>query len=246
MTPINLAPDNLHYEASNKIKLALENELNFEWVHRKKDGTEFPVQIHSKPIILKGKPSIFVEVRDITEFKKNELALKSSEERYSLAQKAGNIGSWDWNLQSNELKWSELVSSMFGFKAGEFNGTIDDFWNRLHPDDIPVIQEKIKATIENNEDYIVEHRIIFPDGSIKWMLETGKVFKDKFQKPFRMLGMVQDITERKLAEKEILQRKEELERFEKIVVGRELKMIELKEKLTEMEQRLKEYQKNVH
>lgn len=302
---------------------------------------------------------------DITERKRTETELRISEERYSLAQKAANIGSWDWNMLTDELSWSELVIPMFGLVPGEFKGTITDFWYRLHPDDIPMIEEKIKATIEKNEDYRVEHRVIHPDGNIRWMLETGNVFKNSDGKPYRMLGLVQDITERKMAEEllrnseanlnslvnnrneaiwsidndynfifvndffkqeffkafnvelkrgmntlsiltpeqtlfwkpkydavlsgehltfrfsnqlnnelkfyeatlspiisdgkvigvsalsqdityrkkaeeEILQRKEELERFEKIVVGRELKMIELKDKISELELKLKE------
>lgn len=302
---------------------------------------------------------------DITNRKESEEALRISEERYSLAQKAANIGSWDWNMLTDELSWSELVIPMFGLKPGEFKGTIAEFWNRLHPDDIPMIEEKIKATIEKNENYRVEHRVIHPDGNIRWMLEIGNVFNDKDGKAYRMLGMVQDITERKMAdellrnseanlnslvnnrneaiwsidnnynfifvndffkqeflkafnfelkrgmnvlsiltpemtelwkqkydavlsgeqlmfrfsnkldnelkfyevtlspiisdgkvigvsalsqditgrkkaEEEILQRKEELERFEKIVVGRELKMIELKDKISELELKLKE------
>jgi PAS domain S-box-containing protein len=150
---------------------------------------------------------------DITERKWTENELKISEERYALAQKAANIGSWDWDMLTDELTWSELVIPMFGLKTGEFNGTIASFWNRLHPDDIPIIEEKIQSTIEKNEDYRVEHRVIHPDGTIRWMLEIGDVFKDGYGKPYRMLGMVQDITERKLAEDNLKQSEENYRRF---------------------------------
>ncbi|MHC4316747.1 MAG: GAF domain-containing protein [Planctomycetota bacterium] len=139
-------------------------------------------------------------VRDITNRKEAEEALQHSEERYALAQRAANIGSWDWDITTDTLVWSEQIEPMFGFGRGEFSATYEAFMDRVHPDDRQHVSGSVNACVEAGKNYSIEHRIIWPDGTIRWISETGDVIRDKDGKAIRMLGIVQDITERKETE----------------------------------------------
>lgn len=150
---------------------------------------------------------------DITEHKRTEEALKYSEERYKLAQRAANIGSWDWNIQTGDLEWSETIEPMFGFGPGKFGATFEAFLECVHPKDRQDIIDSVNACVDKGNDYDIEHRIIWPDGSVRWVLETGDVIRDKDNKAIRMLGIVQDITRRKHAEEILKRDKETLEKL---------------------------------
>jgi len=132
-----------------------------------------------------------------------EMALKSSEERYALAQTAADIGSWDWNIVTGKLLWSERIEPMFGFAPGQFDGTYEAFLQRVHPDDRQSIVEAVETCVERGRDYRIDHRIIRPDGTIRWIAETGDVVRDGTGRAVRMLGVAQDITERTEAEVKI-------------------------------------------
>jgi PAS domain S-box-containing protein len=140
-----------------------------------------------------------------------QAALKTGEERYALAQKAANIGSWDWNIVTGKLVWSERIEPMFGFAKGRFGGTYEVFLQSVHPDDRQLVVRSVKACVEGGADYKAEHRIVWPDGTVRWVCETGDVMRDAEGKAVRMLGVVQDITDRKQAEQEIRKLNEELE-----------------------------------
>lgn len=142
---------------------------------------------------------------------RRQTALRTSEERYALAQKAANIGSWDWNIVTGKLLWSERIEPMFGFAKGRFGGTYEAFLQSVHPDDRQFLVGSVNARVEGNADYRVEHRIVWPDGTVRWVSETGDVMRDAAGKAVRMLGVVQDITDRKQAEQEIRKLNEELE-----------------------------------
>jgi len=127
--------------------------------------------------------------------------LTESEERYALGQRAANMGSWDWHILKNDVYWSDEIEPLFGFKRGEFGKTYEAFLACIHPEDRQSVQDVVTNSLEDPEfDYNIEHRIIWPDGTVRWMLGIGDTFRDDAGKPIRMLGAIQDITERKQAE----------------------------------------------
>lgn len=125
--------------------------------------------------------------------------LAASEERYALAQRAADIGSWDWDITSGGLVWSDAIEPMFGFGPGEFGGTYEAFLAAVHPDDRELVVAAVDAAVKDKRDYDIEHRVVWPDGTVRWVFEKGKVFYDDAGKPRRMLGVVRDITTRKEA-----------------------------------------------
>ena len=148
--------------------------------------------------------------KEIEHSRKVEDALRESEERYSLAQELANVGSWDWNMETGELEWSQQIEPLFGFKSGEFKKTYEDFMECVHPDDRKSVTESVNASINEGKNYLIEHRIIWPDGSVKWVLESGDVIKDDRGTPLRMLGIVEDITDRKIAEEKLHESRQQL------------------------------------
>jgi len=187
-----------------------------EHTHYDKDGNPRYIEIHAYPLFDKeGNVIQMIECcLDITERKKTEEALKLSEERYKLAQRVANIGSWDWDIQTGNLQWSETIEPMFGFGRGQFRGTYEAFLGCVHPQDRQHVVNSVNACIEEGRDYDIDHRIVWPNGVVRWVSETGNVIRDKDNKAIRMLGIVKDITERKKTE-EILKR--DKESFEKLV-----------------------------
>ncbi len=137
---------------------------------------------------------------DIAERKRVEAALKRSEERHALAQRAANIGSWDWDIRTGDLCWSDTIEPIFGFGRGEFGATYEAFLDCIHPEDRQHVIDSVNACVEAGADYDIEHRIVWPDGTVRWVSETGDVFWDEHGEAIRMLGIVQDITERKQAQ----------------------------------------------
>ncbi|MBP7053400.1 MAG: PAS domain-containing protein [Phycisphaerae bacterium] len=143
---------------------------------------------------------------------RRQTALKASEERYSLAQKAANIGCWDWNIATGKLLWSEQIEPMFGLARGAFPGTYEAFSESVHPEDRQAVIDSIKACMDRHDNYRIEHRIVWPDGTVRWVDETGDVVCDANGNAVRMVGVVRDITERKKAQLEIRKLNEDLER----------------------------------
>ncbi|MBN1507772.1 MAG: PAS domain-containing protein [Sedimentisphaerales bacterium] len=173
---------------------------------------------------------------------RRQTALKSSEERYALAQKAANIGSWDWNIVTGKLLWSERIEPMFGFAKGQFAGTYEAFLQCVHPDDRDFVVGSVNACVKDNADYRIEHRIVWPDGAIRWVSETGDVIRDADGEAVRMLGVVQDITDRKQAEQEIRKLNEELEQR---VLARTTELTQKNEQLREEFRQRRQLEKGI-
>ncbi len=167
-------------------------------------------------------------IRDVSFYKNILKDLQLSEERYKLAQRAARVGSWYYDIRTGEVQWTEVIEPIFGFKKGEFKRTHSAFLERVHPDDRKYVKNSITDAIRRGEKYNIEHRIIWPDDTIKWVMEIGNVIKDKNGKPVHMIGTVQDITERKKA-RDILKRDKEM--LERIIKERTDELIKAKEDL---------------
>lgn len=140
---------------------------------------------------------------DITERKAAQAAFDESEMQLQLALKAVGMGTWDWNIQSDEIKWSDQTQQIFGFTSASFPGTFEAFWERVHVDDRQMMQQKITEACEQHKLYEIEHRLCLPDGTVRWVAAKGNVLRDSTNRPVRMTGVVMDITQNKQAEVEL-------------------------------------------
>jgi len=135
--------------------------------------------------------------------------LRVSEERLSLALEAGQLGTWDWNILTGHVTWSENHELLFGLPPGRFNGTYDAFLACVHPEDRDLITQAVSRALETS-DYNQEFRVLWPDGSVHWIIGKGQFFYDQSGQPTRMIGVVLDISERKQREAELQRYAEEL------------------------------------
>ena len=120
------------------------------------------------------------------------------------AQSLAHIGSWIWNIPSNEVSWSDELYRIFGLEPGSMSLTFDSFIQLIHPEDRDAVSDVIIQSYQTKEPFEYEHRIIRPDGSIRWLYGQGQVAGE--DKPVRMFGIEQDVTERKQAELSMLAR----------------------------------------
>lgn len=144
-----------------------------------------------------GLPYQYVSIRtDVTQLVNNEQRLK-------LSQNFANIGTWDWDILQGDLYWSDRIAPLFGYKDPKTETTYENFVAAIHPDDSDMVLAAINDCIEKDTVYDIEHRVIWEDGSLHWLHESGNVLRDHDGKAIQMLGVVQDISMRKFAQQQL-------------------------------------------
>ncbi|TSE25875.1 Virulence sensor protein BvgS [Tepidimonas sediminis] len=183
-----------------------------EICNRRKDGRPYWVVSTIAPVPgVDGTPVQYVSIRtDVTPLKEALGALEVHKERLRRGQIYANIGTWDWNIQTGELYWSERIASLFGYPEGELETSYENFLKAVHPDDRQAVIDAVNACVERDVPYEIEHRVVWPDGTVRWLLERGAVQRDAQGRPLHMLGVVQDIHARKMAELALAERTREL------------------------------------
>lgn len=138
-------------------------------------------------------------IRDITDRKVAEETLRQSQDMLAQAQRIASIGSWEWNIRTDEMIWSEQTYRMSGVEPGLAVPSHRWFLAHIHPDDRPLVVEAIERALLGGASYDVEYRFVASDSSTRWVHGQGEVVFDGSGQPSRMLGTVLDITERKQA-----------------------------------------------
>jgi len=149
--------------------------------------------------------------QEIEERKKIEVSLKESESRLRLVMQATEMGIWEWNVETKELNWSPQVEQIFGTKPGTFTGTQEQCISIIHPDDRQMMQKALEMSRQQkhaNDRFQIEHRIVWPDQTVRWVESSGQIFRDDSGNPVRMLGVILDVTQRKQAEQALRESEE--------------------------------------
>jgi len=193
----------------------------------RKDGRQHMAEVHEKSLggdflvtttpLVDGRGEIFATVhvaRDVTSIKETARQLKVSEERLNRAQRIAHLGSWELDIASNVLTWSDEVFRIFGLQPQSFAPCYEDFLDSVHPEDREKVHTIYWDSLRKGKDYYeIEHRIVQKStGTIRYVHEKCEHFRDENGKLIRSGGMVHDITERNEADKKILILNNELQR----------------------------------
>jgi PAS domain S-box-containing protein len=201
-------------EEEDRILRQLRNEghiEHYETLRQKKDGTLIDVSLAISPIKdgqghLIGASKI---ARDITERKRLEQSLRTSEERLRLSHQVTGVGAWEWNGVTNEVFWSPEYREIYGLGAEE-EPSFEKGMAVVVEEDREGIHRAISQALESGEEFTSEHRIRHPQKGLRWVQATGRTVNDKRQTVARMIGLVRDVTERKQAEQELREGAERL------------------------------------
>jgi PAS domain S-box-containing protein len=147
--------------------------------------------------------------------------VRASEERLRLAQQAAGIGTFERNLRTGLVTWTQEMESMYGLPPGGFGQTRAAFENLIHPDDRARVMELVDSALKTGQQTTGEWRVLWPDGSIHWIAGRWQVFMNESGEPFRVVGANMDVTERKRTEEALLEVNRNLEAQAALLQSRE-------------------------
>jgi PAS domain S-box-containing protein len=191
-----------------------------------KSGREFPIEMSIVPVKNGDEEFFCAFMRDISERKKSEQALKASEELWQFALEGAGDGVWEYDFETGEVFFSRQYKKLLGFEETEFDNKASEWYLRIHPDDVHLINQTDRDYIDGTiSSHSREYRIMHKSGFYMWVLDRGMmVSRSKDGKPKRIIGTQSDITERKLAEQAIRFNEE---KYRSIITNMKLGLVEV-------------------
>jgi PAS domain S-box-containing protein len=167
-------------------------------VVRRRDGEPILVHTYTAPMLDEAGNVVAIvgTAEDVGEQRRAEQQVRDLSEHFRLALQAGGLGTWRWDLASGATVWDERLEALFGLGPGEFDGSFDSYVSKLHPDDRDGVLRTVADAVESKSTYRVEHRIVWPDGTVHWIIGAGGVTLDEHGEVTGTVGCSMDVTAR--------------------------------------------------
>ncbi|MEW6714132.1 MAG: PAS domain S-box protein [Nitrospirota bacterium] len=202
-------------EKMEKRKAGVKEQHDFELI--KKDGSILYVTMEASPI--KDDDGNYIGgvagVIDITERKQVENALREREKQLAESQRIAHIGSWEHNLTTGKVVWSDELFRLLGLDPGNDPADFKMFFSMIHPNDRPVLKKAIDETVQTGKHFSIDYRFILRDGTTRILHAQAELIPDHTGNNVILSGTVQDITDRREAEEELRKYREYLEHLVK-------------------------------
>ncbi|HEX7557745.1 MAG TPA: EAL domain-containing protein, partial [Usitatibacter sp.] len=205
--PLPVVPDSLREDAREQRERAQAGEIvwveDTQRLHRDGhlvDATVTLAPVHDAEGYVNGTISTVI---DISRRKQAEAALRESEAHLRLAMDAAQLGMWYWECDTDRFTYSDGLNALFG--RPEESAIVDYrvLKERLHPEDRELFDATMRYSVRQGDDFQVDYRVVWPDGSVHWVTNRGQVHRGSDGRAQRLIGVAMNITERKLAEQRI-------------------------------------------
>ncbi len=203
LTIFDLRGGALSEEAHQGVVATAIRGITFESLHCRKDGTKFPVEATVASAELDGEQVLLCVARDISERQRVEAALLEREQDMRVAVETARLGTWSLDLATGEFRGSARAMEIYGTgPEPERHLTLSTFSELIHPDDRAIVDESTARVLREAGVYENRYRIVLPDGTIRWIVASGRTIAGADGHPMRAVGVAMDVTESQVAEEE--------------------------------------------
>ncbi|KQR78379.1 histidine kinase [Burkholderia sp. Leaf177] len=186
------------------------NLHNAELRFRRPDGTSFWAVANARVATYDDVPAIYVGLYDITARKAADEKLRASEASLANAQRLARLGDWAWDSARGLTHWSSEIYRILGVACSQVRPCYNAYLAKVHPDDHAAVRRAVRVLVCKRQPFGIDHRIVGPDGAMRIVRLQAEHVEGREGEPWGIVGTVQDITERKRTEEELLASRERL------------------------------------